>query len=113
MGFTEAMKRSGIFLGRTCGVGVLSMIDPSVGLALTESRVNTLEPITGVYFYGESWFPLNEVFGIPSSCMLTLKGGAGSGFFAFIGKREGEERRMRSSLAASSCMAWRAQCSAL
>ncbi len=82
---------AGIFLGRTCGVGVLSMIDPSVGLALTESRVNTLEPITGVYFYGESWFPLNEVFGIPSSCMLTLKGGAGSGFFAFIGKREGEE----------------------
>ncbi len=67
------------------------MIDPSVGLALTESRVNTSEPITGVYFYGESWFPLNEVFGIPSTCLLTLKGGAGSGFFAFIGKREGVE----------------------
>lgn len=79
----------GVFLGRTCDVEVLRMIDPFIELALTESRVNLSEPITGVYFYGEAWFPLNEVFGIPSTCMLTLKAGAGSGFFAFIGKREG------------------------
>ena len=79
----------GVFLGRTCNTDVLRMVDSSVGLALDESRVAPGEPITGVYFYGESWFPLNEVFGIPSTCMLTLKGGAGSGFFAFIGKREG------------------------
>jgi hypothetical protein len=79
----------GVFLGRTCDDEILKMIDPFIELALTESRVNRMEPITGVYFYGEAWFPLNEVFGIPSTCMLTLKAGAGSGFFAFIGKREG------------------------
>jgi hypothetical protein len=81
----------GVFLGRTCDIEVLKMVDPFIGQALTASRVNPLEPITGVYLYGEAWFPLNEVFGIPSTCLLTLKAGAGSGFFAFIGKREGSE----------------------
>lgn len=79
---------AGIFLGRTCDVEILRMVDPSVSLSLKEARVDTREPITGVYFYGEGWMPLNEVFGIPSTCLLTLKGGSGSGFFAFIGKRE-------------------------
>jgi hypothetical protein len=41
-------------------------------------------PITGVYFYGEAWIPVNEVFGIPSTCLFTVRAGAGAGFFAFV-----------------------------
>lgn len=77
---------AGIFLGRTCSSDVLKMVDPTAELALMQSGWAAGTPVTGVYLYGEAWFPLNEVFGIPSSCLLTLKAGAGSGFFGFIGE---------------------------
>lgn len=79
---------AGIFLGRTCSASVLEMVDYSAKLALAQSGWIDGSPITGVYLYGESWFPLNEVFGIPSSCLLTLKAGAGSGFFGFVTKSD-------------------------
>lgn len=77
---------AGIFLGRTCNSDVLKMVDPTAELALKQSGWVMGSPVTGVYLYGEAWFPLNEVFGIPSTCLLTLKAGGGSGFFGFIGE---------------------------
>lgn len=75
----------GVFFGRTCDVEVIKMIDPQVGKALTDSKVGGGGAVTGVYFYGEAWIPINEVFGIPSTCLFTVRAGAGAGFFAFIG----------------------------
>jgi hypothetical protein len=74
----------GVFFGRTCDSGVIRTIDPQVGDALTKSKVGGAGPITGVYFYGEAWIPVNEVFGIPSTCLFTVRAGAGAGFFAFV-----------------------------
>ena len=75
----------GMFMGRCCTVEPIAMIDPQVAQALAKSNVNPNKPITGVYLYGEAWIPLNEVFGIPSTCLFTVKAGAGAGFFAFVG----------------------------
>jgi hypothetical protein len=77
---------AGIFLGRTCDLTVLKMVDPFVEVSLSKAGWEPGNPVTGVYFYGEAWFPLNEVFGIPSTCLLTLKAGGGSGFFGFVSK---------------------------
>lgn len=74
----------GLFLGRTCDANVIRMIDPEVGNALIKSKVAGTGPVTGVYFYGEAWIPINEVYGIPSTCLFTVRAGAGAGFFAFI-----------------------------
>jgi hypothetical protein len=57
-----------------------------VEVSLSKAGWEPGNPVTGVYFYGEAWFPLNEVFGIPSTCLLTLKAGGGSGFFGFVSK---------------------------
>ena len=77
---------AGLFLGRTCDLKVIADIDSEVGKALvkaTPSLAGTL-PLTGVYAYGEGWIPLNEVFGIPSTCLFTVRVGGGAGFFAFV-----------------------------
>ncbi len=75
----------GMFLGRCCTVEPIALIDPEVAKALGKSNINPNKPITGVYFYGEAWIPLNEVYGIPSTCLFTVRAGAGAGFFAFVG----------------------------
>ena len=40
-------------------------------------------PFTGAYLYGEARLPVNELIGIPSSCMLHIGIGAGNGVFYF------------------------------
>jgi hypothetical protein len=82
--FNASEAAVGVFFGRTCDSGVIRTIDPQVGDALTKSGVGGTGPITGVYFYGEAWIPVNEVFGIPSTCLFTVRAGAGAGFFAFV-----------------------------
>lgn len=74
----------GVFFGRVCNALPLIMIDPQVGNMLEKSKVASNGPVTGVYFYGEAWIPINEVYGIPSTCLFTVKAGVGAGFFAFI-----------------------------
>jgi hypothetical protein len=77
---------AGLFFGRTCDLKVIADIDAEVGKALSKaspSLEGTL-PLTGVYAYGEGWIPLNEVFGIPSTCLFTIRVGGGAGFFAFV-----------------------------
>ncbi len=74
----------GLFFGRTCDVAVLRMIDPDVGTVLERAVGRNSGPMTGVYFYGEAWIPVNEVFGIPSTCLFTVRATAGAGFFGFI-----------------------------
>jgi hypothetical protein len=41
-------------------------------------------PFTGFYAYGEAWYPLNEIIGIPSSCLFNLRGGVGMGVFVDV-----------------------------
>lgn len=74
----------GMFLGRTCDAAVIRMIDPDVGTVLEKAVGRDSGPMTGVYFYGEAWIPINEVFGIPSTCLFTVRATAGAGFFGFI-----------------------------
>ncbi len=74
----------GLFFGRTCDAAVIRMIDPDVATVLEKAVGRDSGPMTGVYFYGEAWIPINEVFGIPSTCLFTVRATAGAGFFAFI-----------------------------
>jgi hypothetical protein len=74
----------GLFFGRTCDAAVIRMIDPDVAKVLEKAVGRDSGPMTGVYFYGEAWIPINEVFGIPSTCLFTVRATAGAGFFAFL-----------------------------
>ena len=67
----------GVFFGRSCSLDPIALIDPAVADVLGNP------PFTGAYLYGEARAPLNEVLGIPSTCMLTLTYGAGLGLFYF------------------------------
>jgi hypothetical protein len=70
----------GFFFGRTCFAEPLIVADRDVAKTLPLDQL----PLTGAYMFGEGWFPLNEVFGIPSTCLLTLRAGAGQGGFFFV-----------------------------
>jgi hypothetical protein len=67
----------GLFFGRTCTLDPILLIDSEVASVLGSP------PFTGAYVYGEAHLPLNELLGIPSSCMLVLKYGVGAGVFVF------------------------------
>lgn len=67
----------GVFFGRSCSLDPIALIDPEVAGVLGNP------PFTGAYLYGEARAPLNELLGIPSSCMLKLVYGAGTGVFYF------------------------------
>jgi len=74
----------GLFFGRTCDAAVIRMIDPDVATVLQKAVGRDSGPMTGVYFFGEAWIPINEVFGIPSTCLFTVRATAGAGFFGFV-----------------------------
>lgn len=67
----------GLFFGRTCSLDPILLIDAEVASVLGSP------PFTGAYVYGEAHLPVNELLGIPSSCMLLLKYGLGAGAFVF------------------------------
>ncbi len=80
------------FAGSTCGIAPLLDVDPdivdlltspSVGVIATPAQAETTV-ITGLYVYAEGWMPLNELIGIPDSCLFSLRAGAGAGPFAFV-----------------------------
>ncbi len=68
----------GAFFGRTCTLDPILLIDPEVGTVLGTP------PFTGAYVYGEARLPVNELIGIPSSCLLQVNIGAGAGAFFFF-----------------------------
>ncbi len=74
--FNKKEMAAGLFIGKTCSPEPLTMVDP-----LFASALGNLNAFTGVYAYAEGWYPLNELLGIPSSCFLNLRGGAGIGVF--------------------------------
>ncbi|MBU3665695.1 MAG: hypothetical protein FGM15_07455 [Chthoniobacterales bacterium] len=67
----------GVFFGRSCSLDPIALIDPEVAGVLGNP------PFTGAYLYGEARLPVNELIGIPSSCMLHIGIGAGNGVFYF------------------------------
>lgn len=76
----------GLFFGRTCTIDPIKMWDPFVAEILGDGQ------FTGAYGYGECSFPLNQVIGVPSSCMfdITATIGLGVGYFVegptYLGK---------------------------
>jgi len=41
-------------------------------------------PFTGIYGYGEGWIPVNELIGIPASCLFNICAGMGMGAGVFL-----------------------------
>jgi hypothetical protein len=80
------------FAGSTCGLAPLLDVDPDIHALLLNPDLALLGPgddpgntrITGLYVYAEGWMPLNNVIGIPDSCLFSLRAGAGAGPFAFV-----------------------------
>jgi hypothetical protein len=68
-----------IFLGRTCSLDPLKLIDPDVAEVLGNP------PFTGGYVYAQGWLPVSElVLGIPASCLFNISAGVGAGAFYFV-----------------------------
>lgn len=76
--FNKKALKVGFFFGRTCSKEPLELVHRDV------SKVLGKPPFTGGYVYGEISYPLNEILGIPSSCLLSLTGTAGAGIWVFI-----------------------------
>ena len=68
--------KGGVFFGKTCTLDPFFW-DPTIEAALGEPS------FTGAYAYGEAHIPLNQILGIPSSCLLNLTAGAGQGYGLF------------------------------
>jgi hypothetical protein len=68
----------GAFFGRACSIDPIKLWDPHVASVLGPP------PFTGAYTYGEIWFPINELIGVPSSCFFNLAGGFGMGAGFFV-----------------------------
>jgi hypothetical protein len=66
----------GIFFGRACSLDPFFW-DPIVGEVIGDP------PFTGFYGYGEFWIPINQLIGIPSTCLFNLSAGVGAGAGVF------------------------------
>jgi hypothetical protein len=75
--FSDYGLKGGMMFGRICTLDPLILIDPEVAAVLGDP------PFTGAYVYGEARLPINELIGIPSSCLLKVVVGAGAGAFYF------------------------------
>ena len=64
--------KGGVYFGRTCTLAPFFW-DQSIQEALGEA------PFTGAYVYGEVHMALNQLIGIPSTCLFNLSVGAGTG----------------------------------
>lgn len=75
--FNHKAIKVGFFFGRTCSKEPLELVDSDVASILGKP------PFTGGYVYGEASYPVNELLGIPSSCMLNITGTVGAGIWVF------------------------------
>ncbi len=66
----------GIFFGRACSIDPFFW-DETVAAVIGEP------PFTGFYGYGEFWIPINQLIGIPSTCLFNLSAGVGAGAGVF------------------------------
>src|SRR5215510_770599 len=67
---------AGFFVGKTCHDTPLKIVNADFASALGNDY-----PFVGMYGYGEAWYPVNELLGVPSSCFFNVRGGAGVGVF--------------------------------
>lgn len=89
----EMDVEASLFLGKTCDIEVLRRADALIESALSQaaakvpgsdfSNPTSANPIWGIYAYGYGSLSLNSILGIPSTCFLTIKAGAGSGYGVF------------------------------
>jgi hypothetical protein len=68
----------GIYFGRSCTLDPIQLWDPEVASLLGAP------PFTGIYGYGEGWIPVNELIGIPASCLFNICAGLGMGAGVFL-----------------------------
>ncbi len=68
----------GIFFGRACSLAPLQLWDSEVANLLGGPT------FTGIYGYGEGWIPVNELIGIPASCLFNISAGLGMGAGVFL-----------------------------
>jgi hypothetical protein len=85
----------GFFAGKSCSLDPILLWAPDARQVIGREIPNPRPPnfndaFAGVYFYAEGWIPINELFGIPSTCLLTIKVGAGMGFFVNLAGAEPE-----------------------
>jgi hypothetical protein len=66
----------GIFFGRACSLDPFFW-DETVAAVIGDP------PFTGFYGYGEFWIPINQLIGIPSTCLFNLSAGVGAGAGVF------------------------------
>ena len=66
----------GIFFGRACS------LDPFFWDETVAAVIGN-PPFTGFYGYGEFWIPINQLIGIPSTCLFNLSAGVGAGAGVF------------------------------
>ena len=79
MGISGYEAAGAFFIGRTCSLDPLLVIDKDVAELLGSP------PFTGGYVYGEVWVPVSEVvLGIPASCFFNISAGVGAGAFYFV-----------------------------
>jgi hypothetical protein len=64
----------GIFLGKTCSLAPIEMIDEDVARVLPEPNPS----FTGIYAYGQAFIPIVNV-----GCLFNLSASAGAGIFMF------------------------------
>jgi hypothetical protein len=82
----------GAFLGTTCDFEPLRLVDDQIQdrvinpirASLEDPTFGTANYMLGLYLRGRVWIPVNEVLGIPSSCLLDLRANAGVGGFVFL-----------------------------
>ena len=70
--FQKYRLEGGLFLGRTCTLAPLQMVDPDVASLVGQA------PFTGGYAYAEGWFPIYN-----AGCAFNVTIGAGVGVFYF------------------------------
>ena len=80
----------GFFAGKACSLEPIILWAPDARQVIGRDEAAADQSFLGVYFYVEGWIPINELFGIPSTCLLTIKVGAGMGFFVNLAGAEPE-----------------------
>lgn len=79
------------FLGQSCDIGALEVVDSTVQtiLDLPDYKgkiVPGAKPgsLIGFYVAADGAFPLEKIFGLPSTCVLSLRGLGGNAWFGFL-----------------------------
>ncbi|MBI1841074.1 MAG: hypothetical protein HYR88_09515 [Verrucomicrobia bacterium] len=76
------------FIGQACRIDTLKVLDKAVEniLALDDykSAVRPGGGVIGFYVSADGEFPLEKLFGIPTTCALSLSGSGGNAYFGFL-----------------------------